>query len=162
MKNRDYVDVHGNAIPLLGLDAQERSLVARLRRRARARPAWCDFRNAALRAVAEFYDGRGVSRKTWSQTPVFRVALDLASRLGIAEGKIRRPDKHDYRDLLEHLVLQFPSRAAFCKAAGISRDMLSHVLAGRKDLSLESLSRALDRIGYRLIFVPTTRAKRTG
>jgi hypothetical protein len=39
--------------------------------------------------------------------------------------------------------------------------MLSHVLAGRKDLSLESLSRALDRVGYRLSFVPTTPAKRT-
>ncbi len=162
MKSREYVDLYGNAISLTGLDAEERGLVARLRRRAGAKPAWCDFRNYALDAVADFYSGRGVSRSTWTRTPVFRVALDLASRRGIAEGKIRPPDPHDYRDQLEHLVLQFPSRAAFCKAAGITRDMLSHVLAGRKDLSLESLTRALDRIGYRLSFVPTTRAKRTG
>jgi hypothetical protein len=40
--------------------------------------------------------------------------------------------------------------------------MLSHVLAGRKDLSLEALSKALDRIGYRLRIVPAARAKRTG
>jgi hypothetical protein len=40
--------------------------------------------------------------------------------------------------------------------------MLSHVLAGRKDLSLESLTRALGPIGYRLSFVPTTPTKRTG
>jgi hypothetical protein len=56
----------------------------------------------------------------------------------------------------------FPTRAAFCKAAGISRDMLSHVQAGRKDLSLESVSKALERIGYRLSFVPAGPGKRTG
>jgi hypothetical protein len=32
--------------------------------------------------------------------------------------------------------------------------MLSHVLAGRKDLSLGALTRALGRIGYRLRIVP--------
>jgi hypothetical protein len=37
---------------------------------------------------------------------------------------------------------------------GISEDMLSHVLAGRKDLSLEALTTALERIGYRLRIVP--------
>jgi hypothetical protein len=40
--------------------------------------------------------------------------------------------------------------------------MLSHVLAGRKDLSLESLDRALVRFGYRMSFVPAGRPKRTG
>jgi hypothetical protein len=90
VKNREYVDLYGNAIPLAGLDADEVALVTRLRRRARTKPAWCDFRNAALRAVTDFYDGRGVSRKASTRTPAFRIALDLASRLGIAEGKVRR------------------------------------------------------------------------
>ena len=36
----------------------------------------------------------------------------------------------------------------------LSEDMLSHVLAGRKDLSLASLTAALERIGYRLRIVP--------
>jgi hypothetical protein len=40
--------------------------------------------------------------------------------------------------------------------------MLSHVLAGRKDLSVASLSRALERIGYRMNFVPAALKKRTG
>ncbi len=40
--------------------------------------------------------------------------------------------------------------------------MLSHVLAGRKDLSLAALSKALARIGYRLRLVPAAGAKRTG
>jgi hypothetical protein len=48
------------------------------------------------------------------------------------------------------------------KAAGISENMLSHVLAGRKDLTVASLSKALERVGYRLQFTPTAKAKRTG
>jgi hypothetical protein len=40
--------------------------------------------------------------------------------------------------------------------------MLSHVLAGRKDLSLESLGKALERIGYRLRIVPSPAMKKTG
>jgi hypothetical protein len=45
---------------------------------------------------------------------------------------------------------------------GLSEPMLSHVLAGRKDLSLESLSKALDRIGYRLQITSAVKANRTG
>jgi transcriptional regulator with XRE-family HTH domain len=161
MNNGEYVDLYGEIIALDGLDAEERGLVKRLRRRARAKPSWCDFRNIAVQAVAEFYDARGVSRQKTSRGPVFRIALDLGSRLGIAEGKIA-PPKFDYRAQLERLMLEFPTRAAFCKAAGISRDMLSHVLAGRKDLSLQRLCKALERLGYRLSFVPAARAKRTG
>ena len=41
-----------------------------------------------------------------------------------------------------------------CEATGLSEDMLSHVLAGRKDLSLAKLTGALGRIGYRLRIVP--------
>jgi hypothetical protein len=110
-----------------------------------------------MQAVSQFYDRRGVSRKKASRSPVFRIALDLGSRLGIAEGKIRAPD---YRQELEELVInRFPSRTAFCEASGISPDMLSHVLAGRKDLSIDALSKALDRVGYRLGILPSAHAK---
>jgi hypothetical protein len=37
--------------------------------------------------------------------------------------------------------------------------MLSHVLAGRKDLSLSALEQALARIGYRLSIQPAVRPK---
>ena len=61
----------------------------------------------------------------------------------------------DYRDELEELVrAKFAPRRAFCEATGLSEDMLSHVLAGRKDLSLSKLTGALERIGYRLRIVP--------
>lgn len=155
-----YVDLDGNSIVLSGLDVEERRLLARLRRRAMTHRDWCAFRNYWTQAVAEFYDARGLSRKKSAQTAVFRIAQDLSSRLGIAAGLIRPTD---YRDQLKEIVLeQFPSRRAFCKAAGISEDLLSHVLAGRKDLSLATLSHALERIGYSLRIAPALPQKRTG
>lgn len=155
-----YVDLDGNEIALESLDAEERQLFGRIRRRARTHPDWCGFDNYWLQAVHNFYDARGVSRKSLIRSPLYRIGQDLSSRLGIAAGLVR-PD--DYRDELEELVRdQFPSRKAFCKATGLSEDMLSHVLAGRKDLSLASLTRALERIGYRLRIAPVPKRKRTG
>src|SRR5262245_39797065 len=128
-----YVDLDGNAIGLEQLDPEERRLVARLRRRARTHPDWDDFDNYWTRAVAAFYDARGWRRKDSIRTVPYRIAQDLSSRLGIAAGLIR-PD--DYRDELEALIRdQFPSQRAFCRATGIAEDLLSHVLAGRKDFS---------------------------
>ncbi len=90
-----------------------------------------------------------------------QVAHDLSGRLGIAQGYVAAPT-FDYREQLERLVLQFPTRRAFCDATGISQTMLSHVLAGRKDLSMASLSKILERVGYRLQFTRASKAKRTG
>ncbi len=154
-----YVDLDGNEIALGNLSADERRLLARLRRRVRTHPDWCDFDNYWMRTVAEFYDSREISRKVAMRRPVYRIAQDLGNRLGIEQGFIRPPD---YRGELEELILeQFPSRRAFCKATGLSEDMLSHVLAGRKDLSLGALEEALGRIGYRLRFARVTHNKRT-
>jgi hypothetical protein len=155
-----YVDLEGNAIALDGLDEGEHRLLARLRRRARTHPDWSDFGTYWMRAVADFYDGRGLSRAAAQRTPVYRIAQDLCSRLGVAAGLVRPPD---YRDELEALIREhFPSRRAFCQATGLSKDMLSHVLARRKDLSLEALTRALGRIGYRLHIAPMPEQKQTG
>ena len=80
------------------------------------------------------------------------MAADLSGRIAVAAGIARLGD---YRDELEELIREkFPSRRAFCEASGLSEDMLSHVLAGRKDLSLAKLTEALGRIGYRLRIVP--------
>jgi hypothetical protein len=56
----------------------------------------------------------------------------------------------------------FSSRRAFCEATGLSEDMLSHVLAGRKDFALDTLTEALAKIGYGLPFLPAPGLKRTG
>lgn len=158
--NEIYLDLDGNSLSLTDLDAAERQLVARLRRQARTNPDWDAFDDLYTRAVPQFYQARGLTRRAVLRTPVWHIAQDLSSRLGIAAGLIR-PDE-DYRDQLEGLILEnFPSRRAFCKAARISEDMLSHVLAGRKDLSLPALEKALARIGYRLKMTPT-RKQRTG
>jgi hypothetical protein len=155
-----YEDLDGNAILLSGLDSQERVLISRLRRRANANPDWNAFDNYWTTAVAAFYERRGLKRKAIPQTVGWRVAQDLSSRLGIAQGYIRPTD---YRTELEDLVrTHYPSRRAFCQATGLSEDMLCHVLAGRKDLSLSALTEALGRIGYGLRIVPAQQRKRTG
>jgi hypothetical protein len=157
---RVYLDLDGNAISLDGLDAGERRLLGRLERRARTQPDWNDFDNYRMPEVAAFYAGRGLSRADTIQTPIYRIAQDLSAGLGMAQGMIRPPD---YLDQFEDLVLNhFPSRRAFCQASGLSEEVVDDVLAGRKDLSLEELSKALERAGYRLRIVPAARAKRTG
>src|SRR6266704_2910316 len=89
--NAEYLNLYGESISLDVMDDEERALVSRLRRRAQNRPMWTAFSNFAMNAVGEFYDRRGLSRKKASQTPVFRIALDLGNRLGIAEGKVAPP-----------------------------------------------------------------------
>src|SRR5688572_7151322 len=96
-----YVDLDGRDICLGHLDAEERKLLTRIRRRARTHPDWGDFRNYWVAAVAKFYDARRVPRKVSREGAVFRVAQDLSSRLGIAEGVIQ-PD--DYLSELEALI----------------------------------------------------------
>src|SRR5436309_12834664 len=109
MKGDSYINLYGETISLDGLDAEERVLVNRLRRRAGTNPDWCDFSNSAMRAVVEFYDGRGVRRKQAREGPVMEIALDLSSRLGVAQGYIAAATFY-YRDKLARLVLRLPSR----------------------------------------------------
>jgi hypothetical protein len=147
-----YRSLDGQEICLGHLDAEERKLLGRIRRRARAAPDWDAFDNYWTQEVGRFYDRRGVPRKAARASAVFRIALDLSGRIAVAAGLARTGD---YRDELEQMIRdQFPSRRAFCEATGLSEDMLSHVLAGRKDLSLAKLTDALARIGYRLRLVP--------
>lgn len=161
MKRADqYVDQEGEFISLADLDAEERRLVARLRRRATIHPDWDAFDNYWTKAVADFYEARGLKWAQARKTAVYRIAQDLSSRLAVAAGLARLPD---YRDDLEELIrTKFSSRRAFCKATGLSEDMLSHVLAGRKHLSLATLTRALEQIGYGLHIVPAMHHKKTG
>jgi hypothetical protein len=91
------------------------------------------------------------------ETPVYRILQDLGSRLGIAQGKVRMSD---YRDELEQLILtRFKTRRAFCEATGLSEDMLSHVLARRKHLGIDTLTDALAKIGFALHITPVSEAE---
>jgi hypothetical protein len=157
---KTYLDLDGDRIDLSALDAEEQQLIARLRRRAARQPDFWDFDTYWMATVAAFYDARGLSRQKSRHTAAYHIGQDLRDRLGLACGLIR---PNDYRDELEELIrTQYPSRRAFCQATGLSEDMLSHVLAGRKDLSLAALEQALARIGHRLRIVPGPEQKRTG
>ena len=147
-----YTDLEGREIPLDGLDREERKLVAVLKRRARTRRDWNDFDNSWIQAVDEFYRARGLTRAQIRRTAVFQIAQDLSGRIAVAAGLARPPD---YRDELEELVRsRFNTRREFCEATGLSEDMLSHVLARRKHVAIDTLSEALGRIGYTLRIAP--------
>jgi len=147
-KRAIYRDLDGRDFNLTMLDAEERALVDELLRRAAKNPDWFQFDNYWMTAVMSLYDARGRSRKETVETPLFQIAQDLSSRIAVAQGYARMGD---YRDELEILIVtRFKSRREFCKATGLSEDMLSHVLAGRKDLSIQTLTKALAKIGYGL------------
>ena len=52
------------------------------------------------------------------------------------------------------ILKNFPTRKAFCDATGLSEDMLSHVLARRKHLAVDTLTNALEKIGYTIHITP--------
>jgi hypothetical protein len=157
VKNREevYVDLQGRKWSLALLDADERALLAELQRRAEDAD-WFEFDNYWLSAVVALYEPRGMSRRQLIDTPLFRIAQDLSGRIAIRKGYARIGD---YRDELQLLIAtRFKNRREFCEATGISEDMLSHVLAGRKDLSLGTLGKALDKIGWTLHLAPAHQA----
>jgi hypothetical protein len=142
------VDLDGNILYLGGLDAEERRLVARVLRRARANPDWNVFDNWWTVAVPAFYEARGLSRKAVTRTAGWQIAADQSGRLGIAAGLVR-PD--DCEGDLEQLIRdEFESEKAFCKATGLAEEPLRKFLAGRGDLPVTDLEQGLQRIGYSL------------
>lgn len=152
MKQCDsYVDLEGRTYDLSELDSEECELLAQLRELAN-HAASSDYANFWMPKVAEIYESRGLGRQAIVETPLFQVAQDLGNRLMVAEGEARPPD---YRDELEGLIrARFHTRRAFCEATGLSEDMLSHVLARRKHLAVDTLSEALGKIGYALHIAP--------
>jgi hypothetical protein len=148
-----YVDLDGNELSLSFLDAEERRLVARLCEYAGENPEYADFDSRAYDVVGAFYDARGRSRKQSIQTIPYRICLDLAGRLGIAQGLIRPEDPRNDLELL--IEKHFPSVEAFAQASGIEAEVLKEFLVGEQDLSLDTLSSALQRVGCRVRIVFT-------
>ena len=147
-----YRNIRGKDIPLAGLDDDELKLIKQLKTRARTKPDWNDFDNYWWRKVGDFYLARGLDRRAITQTAAWKITQDLSSRIAIAQGYARLGD---YRDELAALIRKhFPTRRAFCEATGLSEDMLSHVLARRKHLAIDTLTDALSRIGYTLRIEP--------
>jgi hypothetical protein len=142
-------NAQGEGYDLSMLDEDERTLVRDLIAFAERHPdaRTGEYRNYYIRRVGNFYESRGLSRTEVTETSVWQIAQHIAGRLMVASGVAR--DSDDYRDKLDELIRKrFGSRRNFCDATGISEDMLSHVLAKRKNLSIQALSDALAKIGY--------------
>jgi hypothetical protein len=143
-----YYDFRGQVVDTSSLDDEERRLVDDLEQFAKdhsdARTG--DYHNFYVRRVGDFYLARGLTRYEVTRTIVWRIAQDINGRLMLAAGLAKR---RDYRDELERLILtKYKTRRAFCAATGLSEDMLSHVLAKRKDFGIHTLADALAKIGY--------------
>lgn len=152
MKKQTYTTLKRELIDLNTLNAKERALVDELIALQKMAAKLHDYCNAWMPRVTALYKSSGLSRREIIATPVWRIAQDLNSRLMIRDGRASPPD---YRDELKAIIEEkFPSQRAFCDATGISEDMLSHVLARRKHLASDTLSTALERIGYRLHIAP--------
>lgn len=144
----------GSRYVIVVLDDEERKLVDALKRFAAKATSWTDYSNHFIKKVGEFYESRGLSRQEVIETPVWKIAEDIHGRLQIAAGEA---EPSDYRDELELLIqTKFGNRRKFCQATGLSEDMLSHVLAGRKNFSIDTLKDALAKIGYTFHISPMT------
>jgi hypothetical protein len=142
-------ETHGEGFDLSTLDEEERKLVRDLVTFAEKHPdaRTGEYRNYYIGRVGEFYQSRGLSRTDVTKTCVWQIAQHISGRLMVASGIAQ--DSPDYRDKLDELIRnRYGSRRHFCDLTGISEDMLSHVLAKRKNLSIQSLSDALAKIGY--------------
>jgi len=133
------------------LDDAERTVFEELLDFACKQGDWPAYRNYYIRRLDEFYQSRGLSRDQIIKTPLWKIAQQMSSELQVKLGDAEAPD---YRDQLSDLIQGgFDSRRAFCEATGISEDMLSHVLAKRKDFGIETLSDALAKIGFTIHIV---------
>jgi len=145
----------GRSLDLRGLSGKELDALVELQRAYDARPSWAEFARLWPRLLRERIWGR---RKVPVGSPLYRAAQDLELRLGVAEGRVAPPD---YRDHLADLIEEkFETRAAFCEATGIDPGNLSHVIAGRKDFSLEVLKKVVVVLDVQLDLVPRGEALR--
>lgn len=152
IQHNSHVDRDGNRYVIVVLDEEERDLVAELQKFADTAANWTEFANYYARRVGKFYEARGLSRREVVEMPVWKIAQDIRARLQIDAGKARGAD---YRTELESLILsKFGSHREFCEATGISADMLSHVLARRKNFGINKLAEALSKIGYAIHIAP--------
>jgi hypothetical protein len=156
MKRNTYTTLHGYDLDLASLSPEESSIFVAAHKAYVDSPDWLDFKQKWLNEVVNYYDRHKVSRRETVQKPLYKAVQDLGSRLMVNAGYARMPD---YRQqLLSIIETKFDTRREFCEAAGVTEDMLSHVLKGRKDLSIGALEELLGKIGYGLSLVPIPKA----
>jgi len=149
-----HTALRGRTIDLAVLDSSELKLFRQLQKDA-VKMDTAAYRNHWIGKVSELLSARGLSKSEIVSSPLYRLAQDLGSRQQVERGEARVPD---YRDELEGIIVsRFKTRRAFCEATGLSEDMLSHVLARRKHLAIDTLTEALSRVGYQLRIAPLSK-----
>ena len=149
-----HTDLRGQTIDLSVLDREETQMYEQLQVDA-VRMDSATYRNHWISQVTRLLSGRGLTKPAIVRSPLYRLAQDLGSRQQVERGEARVPD---YRDDLEGIIVsQFKTRRAFCEATGLSEDMLSHVLARRKHLAIDTLTEVLGRVGYHLTIAPLSK-----
>jgi hypothetical protein len=138
-------------ISIADLDDDERALVAELHEKASEVNDWNAFDNHRNARIRKSYERRGITPSQWVRTAVYRIGQDLSGGIAVAAGSARAPDDRD--ELEETIAKRFKSQKAFCDATGLSPDMVSHVLARRRPIAIDTLNSASARVGYRLRIV---------
>lgn len=150
-----YRTMTGRTIDLAALSAKERDALTEVEGHYEQRPDWTEFARTWPALLRKRVWGR---KKIPVKSQLYRVCQDMELRLGVAQGQVAPPD---YRDHLADLIEEkFGSRYAFCQAAGLDQGNLSHVLAGRKDFSLDVLRRVTELLDVQLDLVPTVEVYR--
>lgn len=151
-----YTTLTGRQYDLTQLTPGQHSFLAGVYRWFQQVPGWDEFSSGWVSLA------RG---QLWTEGalpvghPVYRICQDLATRLGVAEGRVARPD---YRDRLADLIEErFGSRYRFCKVAGIDQGHLSRILAGKGDLSAKSLQALLDALRVEFATIDRDEVDRT-
>ncbi len=134
------------------LTAAERRLIDNCTRFAATKPERGAYTNFWIRKAERLLTDQGLDRRQMIQSTLWRVIQDIGARLHIESGLARAPDYHDELEQIVHE--RFATRRQFCEATGLSEDMLSHVLARREHLAIDTLMDALSKIGYSLRIVP--------
>ena len=144
MRKRVFQTITGRALDLERLDAKEREFLAAVQAKYEKNPAWSAFASWWPKELQR----SGLS----AESVAYRICQDLEARLGIAQGKVAAPD---YRDYLADLIDErHGSRYRFCKATGMDPGHLSRILAGRSELSLQTLQRILEQLDAALVIEP--------
>jgi hypothetical protein len=157
MTHTTHTTLQGLELDLTSLTAEEADVFERARRAYAESPEWHAFKQKWLNEVLSTYDRQKLPRREAVSKPLYRAVQDLGSRLMVQGGYAKMPS---YREQIAAIIeAKFETRREFCEATGLSEDMLSHVLRGRKDVSIATLTESLQKIGYALAIVPLPRGR---
>lgn len=157
MTHITHTTLRGVELDLTALTTEEVALLDQARQAYDESPEWHAFKQKWLSEVLALYDRQKLPRREAVSKPLYRAVQDLGSRLMVQGGYAKMPS---YREQIAAIIeAKFETRREFCEATGLSEDMLSHVLKGRKDVSIGTLTESLQKIGYAVAIVPLPKTR---